>query len=71
MEIGLGVMGYGMVVNLRSKMSRDWTVYVCDTNAEIIERYLAEVNDQGPVEVVQTGAEAARCAVSGLAKCQC
>jgi hypothetical protein len=57
-------MGYGMAVNLRSKLDNRMTFYVCDVNEQAINRFKEEVGSCGPVEVVENGAEAAQVAVS-------
>ncbi|KAK3715289.1 hypothetical protein LTR37_007256 [Vermiconidia calcicola] len=56
--IGLGVMGYGMAVNLRSKLDRSKTFYICDVSEDAINRFKLELDGQGPIEVVQNGTEA-------------
>ncbi|KAK5173435.1 uncharacterized protein LTR77_002116 [Saxophila tyrrhenica] len=60
--IGLGVMGYGMAVNLRTKLDRNTTMYICDVSEAAIERFKDEVGSRGPIEVVKNGAEAAEAA---------
>ena len=60
--LGLGVMGYGMAVNLRKKMDSSQTLLICDVNEGALEKFQAEMN-QGPIQVVKTGAEAATRAV--------
>ena len=60
---GLGVMGYGMAVNLRSKLNRSQTLYVCDVSDQAIQQFQSEVDGKGPVEVVKNGAEASKSAV--------
>ena len=57
-------MGYGMAVNLRSKMDRSHTLYICDISDEVIDRFKSELDGQGPIEVVTTGSEAVQKAVS-------
>ena len=61
---GLGVMGYGMAVNLRSKLDKSIKFYVCDISQETIKRFESELDGYGPIEVVQNGAEAVQTAVS-------
>ena len=56
-------MGYGMAVNLRSKLDQATTFYICDTNQNAIDRFLSETKDNGHVKVVETGAEATQAAV--------
>lgn len=57
-------MGYGMALNLRSKLDSSTTVYVCDVNAEAIARFKTEMEAQGPIEVVVNAFEALQVAVS-------
>ena len=64
-------MGYGMALNLRSKLEKSQTLYICDANDEVIERFKAEVESLGPVKVVQNGAEAVNVAVSPLSQSTC
>lgn len=66
---GLGVMGYDMAVNLRTKVNRDTTLVVCDVNQEAIDRFRAEVMDHGPIEVARNGFEAIQKAVSQPPRC--
>lgn len=57
-------MGYGMALNLRSKMDKDQTLYICDVSDQAIQKFQKELDGQGPIEVVNTGAEAVKSAVS-------
>lgn len=57
-------MGYGMAVNLRSKMDRSHTLYICDVSEKAITTFRSEVDGRGPVEVVENGAIAVQSAVS-------
>lgn len=57
-------MGYGMAVNLRSKLDKSLTFYICDVNQEAIKRFKSELDGYGPIEVAQNGAEAVQVAVS-------
>lgn len=61
-------MGYGMAVNLRSKVGKETTLVVCDVNQEAIDRFKAENSDHGPIEVAKNGFEAVQKAVSALAE---
>lgn len=67
MTIGLGVMGWPMAMNLRSKVDTAITVYICDVNAAAIDRFKAELGGKGPIEVVQNAFEAVKSAVG----CNC
>lgn len=57
------MMGYGMAVNLRSKLDSDWAFYVCDVNVQAIERFKSETSGRGLVHVVKNGFEAIQAAV--------
>lgn len=57
-------MGYGMAVNLRSKLDKSTTFYVCDISEKAISRFRSELEGYGPIEVVEDGAEASQIAVS-------
>ncbi|KAH8806157.1 3-hydroxyisobutyrate dehydrogenase [Xylogone sp. PMI_703] len=57
--IGLGVMGYSMAVNLRTKMDPAATLLVCDVNEAAIEKFQRQMSGKGPIEVVKNGKEAA------------
>jgi hypothetical protein len=56
-------MGYGMAINLRTKLDNSTTFYVCDVNQDAIDRFKDEMNGQGQIEVVRNGADAVRVAV--------
>lgn len=56
-------MGYGMAVNLRKKLPKDVTLYICDVNDKAITRFQAETINEGPVRVVQNAFEAMNVAV--------
>lgn len=56
-------MGYGMAVNLRSKLDNSQTMYICDISNDAINRFRTELEGQGPIEVVENGAEAVKSAV--------
>ncbi len=62
-------MGYGMAVNLRTKVNRDITLVVCDVNQEAVDRFRAEVTDHGPIEVARNGFEAIQKAVRQPPRC--
>ncbi len=55
-------MGYGMAVNLRKKMKSSMTLLICDVNEGALEKFQTDMNE-GPIQVVKNGAEAARGAV--------
>lgn len=56
-------MGYGMAVNLRTKMDPEMTLLICDVNTSALEKFQKQMEGKGPIAVVQNGAEAARKAV--------
>lgn len=56
-------MGFGMAVNLRSKLDKSTTMFVCDTDSTAIEKFKSEVGHHGPIEVVPNGFEAVKRAV--------
>lgn len=56
-------MGYPMAKNLRAGLGKDKTLLICDVNKEAISRFQEETAGQGPVQVVETGAEAVKAAV--------
>lgn len=60
---GLGVMGYGMAINLRKRLDHDWTLCICDLNDAAIDRFMTETVDGGPVNVVKSASEAMQTAV--------
>jgi 3-hydroxyisobutyrate/3-hydroxypropionate dehydrogenase len=57
-------MGYPMAVNLRSGLSPDYKLLICDVNKEAIVKFQKQVEGKGPVEIVSNGFEAAKSAVS-------
>ncbi|KAI1343128.1 NAD binding domain of 6-phosphogluconate dehydrogenase-domain-containing protein [Xylariaceae sp. FL0016] len=60
--IGLGVMGYPMAKNLRAGLDPGKTLLICDVNLEALNRFVAETQGQGPVEIISNGFEAAKAA---------
>lgn len=56
--IGLGVMGYPMASNLRSKVGKDTTMVIYDTNRETLDRFNQEMSVHGPVTIVKDSFEA-------------
>ncbi|KAK4160584.1 putative 3-hydroxyisobutyrate dehydrogenase protein [Cladorrhinum sp. PSN259] len=59
---GLGVMGYPMAKNLRAGLGSDKTLLICDVNTEALQKFKAETEGQGPVEIIANGHEAAKAA---------
>ncbi|TKA72397.1 hypothetical protein B0A55_05868, partial [Friedmanniomyces simplex] len=60
--IGLGVMGYPMALNLRTKMERDKTLLICDVSEDAINRFKRDTEGRGVVESVGNGFKAAQAA---------
>lgn len=56
-------MGYPMAINLRKRMEKDKTLFVCDVSEDAVARFRQEMEGQGPIEVVNTGCDAAKAAV--------
>jgi hypothetical protein len=57
-------MGYPMALNLYKKLPTDWTLFICDTNDEVKERFKQEAEGKAHIQVAKHGAHAARYAVS-------
>jgi 3-hydroxyisobutyrate dehydrogenase-like beta-hydroxyacid dehydrogenase len=60
--IGLGVMGYGMAINLRKKIPKSSTLIVCELVECRRDKFVAET--QGATKVAQSPREVAQQAVS-------
>ncbi|KAL6251925.1 hypothetical protein RBB50_002135 [Rhinocladiella similis] len=56
--IGIGVMGYSMAVNLRTKLDDSYTLLICDVSEALIQKFIKQMAGQGPVEVISNGREA-------------
>ena len=52
-------MGYGMATNVRKKISKDATMFINDINAKACDRFVQEVGQYGPIEIMPTAKEAA------------
>jgi 3-hydroxyisobutyrate/3-hydroxypropionate dehydrogenase len=52
--IGIGVMGYGMAMNLRRKMPPTSKLILCEINQERREEFVREASPNGPIEVAET-----------------
>lgn len=57
-------MGFPMAINLRSGLSPENTLLICDVNQEAISRFQKQIEGKGPVKVVSSGFEAVQAAVS-------
>jgi hypothetical protein len=56
-------MGYGMAVNLRSKMDPSMTLLICDVAEAALDKFQTQMAEKGPISVVKNGFEAAQKAV--------
>ena len=65
--IGLGVMGWGMANNLRSKIPESSSLCVCEISKERLIKWLAQA--PGPVSVAETPKEVVEQSVSCIAPC--
>lgn len=52
-----------MAKNLRKGLGRETTLLICDVNSEALTRFRAETAEEGPVEIISNGYEAAKAAV--------
>ena len=52
-------MGYAMASNIRKKIPSESILYINDINLSTCERFKAEYNSHGPIEIVSTAREAA------------
>ena len=52
-------MGYGMATNVRKKLSNNATMFINDVNTSACERFVTELSEHGPIEIVKTAKEAA------------
>lgn len=59
-------MGCGMALNLRAKLDKSATFYICDISKEAIDLFKTESDGHGPVEIVKNGADAVMSAVSQI-----
>ena len=58
--IGLGVMGYPMAVNLRSKMGADKTLLIADVSEDALSKFEKQMAGKGDIKRVKNGFEAAQ-----------
>jgi 3-hydroxyisobutyrate/3-hydroxypropionate dehydrogenase len=58
--IGIGVMGYGMAMNLRRKIPPTSKLILCEINQERREQYLREASPNGLIEVAETPRQVAQ-----------
>lgn len=59
-------MGYGMAVNLRTKMDPTMNMVICDVNQAAVEKFQQQMQGKGNISVVGSGAEASGKAVSQM-----
>jgi 3-hydroxyisobutyrate/3-hydroxypropionate dehydrogenase len=52
--IGIGVMGYGMAMNLRRKIPSTSKLILCEINQARREQFVGEASPNGPIEVAHT-----------------
>ncbi|KAJ5779158.1 hypothetical protein N7457_006878 [Penicillium paradoxum] len=57
--IGLGSMGSGLARNLRQKIPSSSKLYIYDTNRAVCDKFVADFNECGPIEIVESPKEAA------------
>ncbi|KAM0747254.1 hypothetical protein T439DRAFT_317940 [Meredithblackwellia eburnea MCA 4105] len=57
--IGLGLMGYHMAANLRSKLPSTASLYIYDINTPILEKFKTEHEQDGPIFIASSSREAA------------
>lgn len=57
--IGLGIIGYGMVGNLRKKLPQNLTLYVFDINNGVIQQLIEEFGSYGKIEVTSSAKDLA------------
>lgn len=50
-------MGYGMATNVRQKLSKNATMFINDVNTDACERFVKELSQHGPIEIVKTAKE--------------
>lgn len=62
--IGVGVMGWGMAMNIRQKLPRSSNLIVCEVSEARRDQFVAQAGTKGPVETAATPREVAAQAVS-------
>ena len=63
MTLGLGVMGYPMAVNLRTKLDSDRKMFTCDVNKSALDRFQEEMEGKGPVQTLDSAYQVIQAAV--------
>lgn len=57
--VGVGVMGFGMAMNLRTKLPPECKFFLCEVNDQRRDQFVKEASTKGSVEVVQSPRELA------------
>lgn len=57
--VGIGVMGYGMALNLRSKIPSSSRFVLCEINESRRDQFINEASARGKIEIAQTPREVA------------
>ncbi|KAF9467453.1 hypothetical protein BDZ94DRAFT_1134899, partial [Collybia nuda] len=57
--VGLGAMGYPMVIQLRRKMSKSNHLCIFDINRAVLERFVEEMSGEGPISIASSSKEVA------------
>ncbi len=60
---GLGVMGYPMAINLRSKIDSNRQMFICDVNKSALDRFQTEMDGKGSVQVMESAYQVIQAAV--------
>ena len=60
---GLGVMGYPMAINLRSKNDPDRQMFICDVNQSALDKFQMETQGKGSVEIKDSAYQVIQAAV--------
>ncbi|KAK5169809.1 uncharacterized protein LTR77_005787 [Saxophila tyrrhenica] len=55
--IGLGSMGFGMCLNIHSKIPSDSELYICDINRSALEKFVEETTGKAKVTILDTPKE--------------
>lgn len=62
--IGIGVMGWGMAMNLRQKIPKEAKMVICEINESRRNQFIQEVQSKGAVTVANSPKEVAEQSVS-------
>lgn len=61
--LGLGVMGYPMAINLRSKIDSDRQMFICDVKKSALDNFQTETEGKGSAEVKDSAYQVIQAAV--------